>query len=80
MVASTMDVVDREGVTPIPNQSYYYSPYCVLHIFIGTFVLLNLIVGTVIANYIKIKNREDGLDEETADQQVSVCACACAFV
>ena len=80
MIASTMDVVDREGVTPLPNWNNLLGLYCVVHIFIGTFVLLNLIVGTVIANYIKIKNREDGLDEETADQQVSVCACACAFV
>ena len=53
VMASVQDIT-AIGVTPIPNLVPWWSVYCVAHIFIGSFVLLNLIVGVVINNYNKI--------------------------
>jgi len=60
VLASTVDVV-QVGVTPIPNFQYAYAWYSFIHIVVGSFILLNLIVGNVIGNYIKIKNEETGI-------------------
>eukprot|EP00286_Rhodomonas_abbreviata_P000788 CAMPEP_0181288586 /NCGR_PEP_ID=MMETSP1101-20121128/414_1 /TAXON_ID=46948 /ORGANISM="Rhodomonas abbreviata, Strain Caron Lab Isolate" /LENGTH=992 /DNA_ID=CAMNT_0023392723 /DNA_START=425 /DNA_END=3403 /DNA_ORIENTATION=+ len=49
------------GVAPVPNQNPFWSLYCAVHIILGAFVLLNLIVGSVINNYNKIKSRNDGM-------------------
>lgn len=48
------------GITPIPNTNPWMALYCAAHIIIGAFVLLNLIVGSVINNYNKIKSQNDG--------------------
>eukprot|EP00286_Rhodomonas_abbreviata_P016608 CAMPEP_0181339070 /NCGR_PEP_ID=MMETSP1101-20121128/29019_1 /TAXON_ID=46948 /ORGANISM="Rhodomonas abbreviata, Strain Caron Lab Isolate" /LENGTH=1004 /DNA_ID=CAMNT_0023449933 /DNA_START=425 /DNA_END=3439 /DNA_ORIENTATION=- len=56
-------VVDKTGtgITPLPNNNPWYALYCVCHIVVGAFVLLNLIVGSIINNYTKIKKENDGL-------------------
>ncbi len=48
------------GVTPLPNQNPYWSLFCFIHIILGSFVLLNLIVGSVINNYNRIKSKNEG--------------------
>lgn len=59
-----------KGLTPLPNQSPYFAFFCFIHIMIGSFVLLNLLVGTIITNYITIKNREDGVTSVMTDEQI----------
>jgi hypothetical protein len=58
VMASTVDAV-QPGVTPIPNFMPEASWFSILHIVLGSFICLNLIIGTVISNYIKIKNAEN---------------------
>ena len=60
VMSAAVDVVDV-GVTPIPNQNPWFSLYCVVHIILGAFILLNLIVAEVIKNYIRIKSMNDGI-------------------
>lgn len=60
VMAACVDIV-APGVTPIPNTNPWFALYCALHIVIGAFVLLNLIVGSVINNYYKIKNANDNI-------------------
>ncbi len=60
VMASCADSVGP-GITPIPNFRPWMSIYCATHIIIGAFVLLNLIVGSVINNYNKIKSMNDGI-------------------
>eukprot|EP00960_Hanusia_phi_P041825 755164-Hanusia_phi.AAC.7 len=60
VMSAAVDVVEV-GVTPIPNQSPWFSLYCVVHIILGAFILLNLIVAEVIKNYIRIKSLNDGI-------------------
>eukprot|EP00960_Hanusia_phi_P047240 758314-Hanusia_phi.AAC.5 len=55
-----VDVV-APGITPIPNENPWFALYCVLHIILGAFVLLNLIVAEVIKNYVRIKGANDGI-------------------
>ncbi|EKX44430.1 hypothetical protein GUITHDRAFT_72189, partial [Guillardia theta CCMP2712] len=60
VMSAAVDVVEV-GVTPIPNQNPWFSLYCVVHIILGAFILLNLIVAEVIKNYIRIKSMNDGI-------------------
>jgi hypothetical protein len=60
VMAATMDIMGP-GITPIPNNKYYLSLYSVIHLIIGAFVLLNLLVGSVINTYNKIKAQNDGI-------------------
>lgn len=60
VMAATVDSTDV-GVTPIPNQNPHYAWYSVLHIVVGAFVLLNLIVGSIINNYNRIKSTSEGI-------------------
>ena len=57
---AAVDVV-APGITPIPNVNPWFAVYCVLHIILGAFVLLNLIVAEVIKNYVRIKGANDGI-------------------
>uniref|UniRef100_A0A7S4PLT5 Uncharacterized protein n=2 Tax=Guillardia theta TaxID=55529 RepID=A0A7S4PLT5_GUITH len=57
---AAVDVV-APGITPIPNENPWFAIYCVLHIILGAFVLLNLIVAEVIKNYVRIKGANDGI-------------------
>ena len=69
VMAATSDITEV-GVTPIANFSPAYSAYSVLHIVIGAFVLLNLIVGSIINNYNRIKSTSEGIPPFlTAEQQ-----------
>mmetsp|Transcript_14436 Transcript_14436/g.35315 ORF Transcript_14436/g.35315 Transcript_14436/m.35315 type:complete len:906 (-) Transcript_14436:124-2841(-) len=61
VMAATVDIT-KAGVTPIPNLSPWIGVlFCAAHIVIGAFVLLNLIVGSVINNYNRIKSQNDGI-------------------
>jgi len=60
VMASTTDI-NQLGVSPLPNQAVFHCIYACVQIIIGNFVLLNLIIGVVIANYTKIKNNEEGI-------------------
>eukprot|EP00961_Rhodomonas_salina_P188937 2549291-Rhodomonas_salina.2 len=59
VMAACVDAVSV-GVTPLPNANPYWSVFCAIHIILGAFVLLNLIVGSVINNYNRIKAKNDG--------------------
>ncbi|EKX46067.1 hypothetical protein GUITHDRAFT_55688, partial [Guillardia theta CCMP2712] len=61
VMAATTDIPNGLGVSPLPNQSVFHCIYACVQIIIGNFVLLNLIIGVVIANYTKIKNNEEGI-------------------
>jgi hypothetical protein len=78
VMSATVDGVNV-GVTPIPNMNPWWSLYCALHIVIGAFVLLNLIVGSVINNY----NRYGVCGVSCVDLAISVppasCCRACQF-
>jgi hypothetical protein len=69
VMASTTDLPTVAGVTPIPNSNPWYALYSVIHIIVGAFILLNLIIGNVIGNYIKIKNEEFALTFLTQEQK-----------
>eukprot|EP00961_Rhodomonas_salina_P295196 3935226-Rhodomonas_salina.3 len=58
-MAAVTDAV-HTGVSPLPNFNPWVALYCIAHIIIGAFVLLNLIVGSVINNYNKIRKSNDG--------------------
>jgi len=61
VMASTVDATNT-GVSPLPNhEPAAGTMYCCFHIVVGAFVLLNLIVGSVINNYNRIKNLNDGI-------------------
>jgi len=60
VMAASVDRVDT-GITPVPNYRPWYALYSVLHIVLGAFVLLNLIVGSVINNYNRIKSENMGV-------------------
>jgi len=61
VMASTVDATNK-GVSPLPNNEPAAGTlYCCFHIVVGAFVLLNLIVGSVINNYNRIKNLNDGI-------------------
>mmetsp|Transcript_8879 Transcript_8879/g.23151 ORF Transcript_8879/g.23151 Transcript_8879/m.23151 type:complete len:1940 (-) Transcript_8879:70-5889(-) len=60
VMAATTDMTEV-GVTPIPNFLPHAAWYSVLHIVVGAFVLLNLIVGSIINNYNRIKSTTEGI-------------------
>lgn len=60
VMAAVTDAV-HTGVSPLPNFNPWVALYCIAHIIIGAFVLLNLIVGSVINNYNKIRKSNDGI-------------------
>ena len=58
------------GITPVQNYNPFWAFFCFLHIMMGSFVLLNLLVSMVINNYIKIKSENDGISPMiTAEQK-----------
>lgn len=69
VMASTTDFSAVAGVTAIPNSQPWFAIYSVIHIVVGAFIMLNLIIGNVIGNYIKIKNEEFGLTFLTQEQK-----------
>jgi len=68
VMAASVDRVET-GVTPIPNFRPWYALYSVLHIVLGAFVLLNLIVGSVINNYNRIKTENEGKGPLMTEEQ-----------
>ena len=60
VMAATTDMTEV-GVTPIPNYLPLNALYSVVHIVVGAFVLLNLIVGSIINNYNRIKSTTEGI-------------------
>ena len=60
VMASTMDATGA-GLTPLPNYGIMGAFLSVVHIFIGAFVLLNLLVASIINNYNKVKSLNDGI-------------------
>ena len=61
----------EKGVTPLPNTNPYIGTlYAVVHVFLGAFVLWNLIVAEVISQYMKIKAQNNGVNPfMTAEQE-----------
>jgi hypothetical protein len=58
------------GLTPLPNQnSLSGSLFASLHVFLGSFVLWNLIVAEVISNYMRIKCENDGIAPNLTQEQ-----------
>lgn len=57
MAALTDSAGGFPGITPLPNIDPL-SPtiFCMLHIFFGSFIFMNVIVSKVINNYMKVKN------------------------
>ena len=69
LMAMCTDTVDT-GVTPIPNnQAYVGTIFAVVHVFLGAFVLWNLIVADVISNYMKVKAENDGVSPFLTQEQ-----------
>mmetsp|Transcript_64826 Transcript_64826/g.159576 ORF Transcript_64826/g.159576 Transcript_64826/m.159576 type:complete len:652 (+) Transcript_64826:132-2087(+) len=68
MMAAMVDSLGP-GVTPIPNSRPHLAWFCAFHIVVGTFVLLNLTVGTIINNYNRVKNRNNGITPFTTPEQ-----------
>jgi len=69
VMASTIDSLGSPGLTPLPNTNPGYSVLCLLHVMIGFFVMLNLVVSGIINNYVRIKNRQDGLSPLLTEEQ-----------
>ena len=69
LMAMCSDAV-KPGVTPVPNWSPWTgSIFSVVHVFLGSFVLWNLIVAEVISNYMKIKSLNDGISPYLTQEQ-----------
>uniref|UniRef100_A0A7S1E5W3 Ion transport domain-containing protein n=1 Tax=Hemiselmis andersenii TaxID=464988 RepID=A0A7S1E5W3_HEMAN len=68
VMAAVVDATGN-GVTPIPNHNPWASMYCAFHIVVGAFVLLNLIVGSVINNYNRVKALNQGVTPFTTPEQ-----------
>jgi hypothetical protein len=69
VMASTTDSLGSPGLTPVPNTNPVYSVLCLLHVMVGFFVMLNLVVSGIINNYVRIKNRQDGLSPLMTEEQ-----------
>lgn len=57
------------GVTPLGNFNPWAGLYAAVHIVLGAFVLLNLIVGSVINNYNRVKALNNGVTLFTTPEQ-----------
>ena len=57
------------GVTPLGNFNPWAGLYAAVHIVLGAFVLLNLIVGSVINNYNRVKALNNGVTPFTTPEQ-----------
>lgn len=68
VLAAAVDATSP-GVTPIPNIGPWAAVYCAFHIVLGAFVLLNLIVGSVINNYNRVKALNNGVTPFTTPEQ-----------
>lgn len=69
LMAMCSDAV-KPGVTPVPNWSPWIgATFAVVHVFLGSFVLWNLIVAEVISNYMKIKSLNDGISPFLTQEQ-----------
>jgi len=69
LMAMTTDAV-QAGITPVPNWSPWTGTlFSAIHVFLGAFVLWNLIVAEVISNYMKIKCLNDGISPYLTQEQ-----------
>ena len=50
------------GVMQFPNAFPWNACYGLVHLFVGNWVLLNLVVGTVLSTYIRQKQQNDGIN------------------
>ena len=66
--ASLMDATE-EGTTPLPNNFRFMAFFCFFHIYVGTYILLNMAVSSIISNYIILKNLERGITGMLTDEQ-----------
>lgn len=69
MIAYMVDVPSGPGITPLPNSQPFYAVIGFLHIMMGSFVLLNLLVSMIINGYSRIKNENDGLSTMITQEQ-----------
>ena len=70
-VMGSMTDATGVGITPQPDLNLHLAPIlCLLHVLVGNFIMLNLLVSSIINNYIRIKNKLDGISlMMTAEQQ-----------
>jgi hypothetical protein len=69
MLTACSDVVGP-GITPLPQyQSGIGSLLSIIHVFLGSFVLWNVVAAEVIANYMEIKDEQDGLPPMMTKEQ-----------
>ena len=62
MAALTDAPSNFPGVTPLPNLNPFLPTlFCMVHIFFGSFIFMNVIVSKVINNYTAVRNSHNGV-------------------
>jgi len=69
MIAYMVDAAGAPGITPLPNAHPFYALLGFLHIMMGSFVLLNLLVSMIINGYSRIKSETDGVSTMITPEQ-----------